>query len=191
MYCESPQSNLGQKLSGLFLIKPKIFHDERGFFMESWNQEKFNQAISQNINFVQDNHSKSKIGVLRGLHYQLSNHAQGKLVRCISGEIFDVAVDIRKDSKSFGQWVGIKLNSKKHNQLWIPEGFAHGFLTLSERAEVIYKTTDFWSSDHEMTIRWNDPTININWPDIEGEIMLSKKDSTSFFLKDINPLHLF
>ena len=188
---ESPNGNLGEKILDIIILKPNIFNDERGFFMESWNQQKFNRAINSNINFVQDNHSKSKFGVLRGLHYQTSDRAQGKLVRCISGEIFDVAVDIRTGSKSYGQWVGIKLDSVNHNQIWIPEGFAHGFLTLSETAEVIYKTTEFWSSDHEMTIRWNDPEININWPQIEIDPILSVKDSKSSFLKDIRSSHLF
>ena len=183
--------NLGKELSGLLLLKPEIFQDDRGFFMESWNQEKFNKVINNKTNFVQDNHSKSTFGVLRGLHYQLPKKGQGKLVRCISGEIFDVAVDIRKESKSFGQWVGIRLDSIEHNQLWIPKGFAHGFLVLSEIAEVIYKTTDFWSGEHEMSIRWDDPSINIHWPKINIEPILSKKDLHSSFLKEINSSHIF
>ena len=159
----------------VLLIEPQVFGDERGFFYESFNQNKFDEAIKQKINFVQDNHSKSVKGVLRGLHYQLSPKAQGKLVRVIQGEVFDVAVDLRQSSPTFGKWVGEVLSGDNKKQLWIPEGFAHGFVTLSDTAEFLYKTTDFYSPEHEESIVWNDETIAIKWPfDFEPE--LSKKD---------------
>ncbi|EIP1818864.1 dTDP-4-dehydrorhamnose 3,5-epimerase, partial [Salmonella enterica] len=137
---------------------------ERGFFMESFNQKVFEEAVGRKIEFVQDNHSKSTKGVLRGLHYQVEPYAQGKLVRCIAGEVFDVAVDIRKDSETFGKWVGVNISSENKRQLWIPEGFAHGFLVLSDSADFLYKTSNYYSPIHERGIVWNDPTININWP---------------------------
>ena len=158
------------------LIEPDVFEDERGFFYESFNQKKFNEAMGQQITFVQDNQSKSKKGVLRGLHYQEEPHAQGKLVRVILGEIFDVAVDIRNDSKTFGQWVAETLTGTNKKQLWIPEGFAHGFLTISDQAEVLYKTTMFYSKEHEKNILWNDPTLSVKWP-IHHPPRLSLKDS--------------
>jgi dTDP-4-dehydrorhamnose 3,5-epimerase len=158
------------------LIEPDIFEDERGFFYESFNQKKFNEAMGQQITFVQDNQSKSKKGVLRGLHYQEEPHAQGKLVRVILGEVFDVVVDIRRDSSTFGQWIGETLTGTNKKQLWIPEGFAHGFLTISNQAEVLYKTTMFYSKEHEKNILWNDPTLSINWP-IHHPPRLSSKDS--------------
>jgi dTDP-4-dehydrorhamnose 3,5-epimerase len=159
----------------VLLIEPKIFSDDRGFFFESFNQECFEKAIGQKINFVQDNHSKSVKGVLRGLHYQLPPKAQGKLVRVIQGEVFDVAVDVRRSSPTFGKWVGGILSADNKKQLWIPEGFAHGFVTLSDTAEFLYKTTDFYSPEHEQSIVWNDETIAIKWPfDFEPEV--SKKD---------------
>ncbi len=148
----------------VLLIEPQVFGDDRGFFYESFNQNKFEEAVKQKINFVQDNHSKSVKGVLRGLHYQLPPKAQGKLVRVIQGEVFDVAVDLRQSSPTFGQWVGDVLSGDNKKQLWIPEGFAHGFLTLSDTAEFLYKTTDFYSKEHEEAIQWNDKTIGINWP---------------------------
>ena len=145
-----------------------MFGDERGFFFESWNQQCWQQALAEQGQaapaFVQDNHSRSGRGVLRGLHYQVSPHPQGKLVRCVLGEIFDVAVDIRHDSPTRGQWVGVRLSAANHQQLWVPAGFAHGFLTLSEQAEVLYKTTDFWNRDCERAIRWDDPQLAIAWP---------------------------
>jgi len=159
----------------VLLIEPQVFGDDRGFFFESFNQERFEKAIGQKINFVQDNHSKSVKGVLRGLHYQLPPKAQGKLVRVIQGEVFDVAVDLRKSSPTFGKCVGEILSADNKKQMWIPEGFAHGFLTLSDTAEFLYKTTDFYSPEHEESIVWNDATIAIKWPfDFEPE--LSKKD---------------
>ena len=159
----------------VLLIEPQVFGDDRGFFFESFNQNKFEAAIGKKINFVQDNHSKSIKGVLRGLHYQLTPKAQGKLVRVIQGEVFDVAVDLRQSSPTFGKWVGeiISADNKKH--IWIPEGFAHGFLTLSDSAEFLYKTTDFYSPEHEQSILWDDETIGIKWPS-DFEPILANKD---------------
>ena len=159
----------------VLLIEPKMFGDERGFFFESFNQERFEKAVGKKINFVQDNHSKSVKGVLRGLHYQLSPKAQGKLVRVIQGEVFDVAVDLRQSSPTFGKWVGEIISADNKKQLWIPEGFAHGFLSLSDTAEFLYKTTDFYSPEHEQSIIWNDETIAIQWP-FDSEPLLANKD---------------
>ncbi|MCB5196121.1 dTDP-4-dehydrorhamnose 3,5-epimerase [Deefgea salmonis] len=144
------------------IIEPQVFGDERGFFYESFNQAKFEAAIGRKVEFVQDNHSNSVKGVLRGLHYQIQ-HPQGKLVRCTQGEVFDVAVDLRKSSPTFGQWVGVTLSEENKRQLWIPEGFAHGFMVVSETAEFLYKTTDYWYKDHERTIAWNDKELAIDW----------------------------
>ena len=152
------------KIPGLLVIEPRVFGDERGFFFESFNEKAFAEVTGVAPSFVQDNHSKSAKGVLRGLHYQLPPKAQGKLVRVIQGEVFDVAVDIRKDSSTYGQWVGEILSADNKKQLWIPSGFAHGFLTLSDTAEFLYKTTDYWSPEHERAIRWNDATLKIDWP---------------------------
>lgn len=159
------------------LIEPDVFEDERGFFYESFNQQKFNEAIGQDILFVQDNHSKSSKGVLRGLHYQEAPFAQGKLVRVISGEVFDVAVDVRKDSPTYGQWVAEVLSGENKKQLWIPAGFAHGFLTLSDEAEFLYKTTDFYNKESEQSIHWKNNEFNIDWPEVEERVLTSKKDS--------------
>jgi dTDP-4-dehydrorhamnose 3,5-epimerase len=167
----------------VLLIEPQVFGDDRGFFFESFNQERFEKAIGQKINFVQDNHSKSVKGVLRGLHYQLPPKAQGKLVRVIQGEVFDVAVDLRKSSPTFGKWVGEILSADNKKQLWIPEGFAHGFVTLSDTAEFLYKTTDFYSPEHEESIVWNDATIAIKWP-FDFEPSLSNKDNLGKALPD-------
>jgi len=158
------------------IIEPTVFKDKRGFFFESFNQKQFKEAIGRNVTFVQDNHSKSQKGVLRGLHYQLPPCAQGKLVRVVQGEVYDVAVDIRESSPTFGQWIGEYLSAKNKKQLWIPEGFAHGFLTLSNNAEFLYKTTDYYSPKHERTIKWNDRSINIDWP-FKDNLKLSIKDS--------------
>lgn len=163
------------KIPDVVLIEPKLFGDERGYFFESFNHAQFNQAIGYEVRFVQDNHSKSQKGVLRGLHYQLPPKAQGKLVRVIQGEVFDVAVDIRKDSSTFGKWVGEILSADNKHQLWIPEGFAHGFITLSETAEFLYKTTDYYAPEYERCIAWNDPDIGINWP-LNQPPVLSGKD---------------
>ena len=166
----------------VLLIEPKVFGDDRGFFCESFNQEQFDAAIGKKVNFVQDNHSKSSKNVLRGLHYQIQN-PQGKLVRVVSGEVFDVAVDLRKSSPSFGQWVGAILSAENKKQLWVPEGFAHGFLTLSESAEFLYKTTNYYSPQYERAILWNDSQINIVWP-FEGSPSLSAKDQHASLLVD-------
>jgi dTDP-4-dehydrorhamnose 3,5-epimerase len=166
----------------LLLIEPEVFGDDRGFFFESFNQNKFEDAVKRKINFVQDNHSKSVKGVLRGLHYQLTPKAQGKLVRVTQGEAFDVAVDLRKSSPTFGKWVGEILSADNKKQMWIPEGFAHGFLTLSDTAEFLYKTTDFYSADYERSIIWNDRDLNIMWPSLDT--LLSPKDlGAQFFTK--------
>jgi len=158
----------------VLVIEPKVFGDERGFFFESFNQAKFESFIGRQVNFVQDNHSKSVKNVLRGLHYQIQQ-PQGKLVRVVQGEVFDVAVDIRKSSPTFGKWVGEVLSADNKKQLWVPEGFAHGFVVLSESAEFLYKTTDYYAPEHERSIVWNDPAIAIKWP-INGEPILSAKD---------------
>jgi dTDP-4-dehydrorhamnose 3,5-epimerase len=180
------------------LLTPRVFGDDRGFFFESWNQRSFATALGLPLErapgFVQDNHSRSSRGVLRGLHYQLPPHTQGKLVRCILGDIFDVAVDIRRSSPTFGQWVGAVLSSENQQQLWVPEGFAHGFLTLSEHAEVLYKTTDFWSKDCERAIRWDDPQVAIAWPlDSLGGIepLLAGKDAAAPWLADAQAEDIF
>lgn len=161
----------------VLIIEPKVFGDERGFFFESFNQKAFEAATGLERGFVQDNHSKSQKGVLRGLHYQLPPMAQGKLVRVVQGEVFDVAVDIRKSSPTFGKWVGALLSADNKVQFWIPEGFAHGFITLSDTAEFLYKTTNYYSPEHEGSIIWNDPLLGIDWPQIDIEPSLSKKDN--------------
>ena len=159
----------------VLLIEPQVFGDDRGFFFESFNQERFENVLGRKINFVQDNHSKSVKGVLRGLHYQLPPKAQGKVVRVIQGEVFDVAVDLRRSSPTFGKWVGEILSANNKKQVWIPEGFAHGFVTLSDTTEFLYKTTDLYSPEHEACILWNDKTLNIKWS-FDSEPSLSKKD---------------
>ena len=168
------------KLDGLFIVHPQVFGDERGWFMESFNQQRFESVFEElNLpvpNFVQDNHSKSSRGVLRGLHYQLPPKAQGKLVRVVQGKVWDVAVDIRKNSPTFGQWIGEELSADNHKQLWIPPGFAHGFITLSDTAEFLYKTTDYYSPEHERAIRWDDPQLAIAWPFCTTDIQISAKD---------------
>jgi dTDP-4-dehydrorhamnose 3,5-epimerase len=166
------------KIPDVKIIEPTVFEDERGFFFESFNHKKFEEVIGREVSFLQDNHSKSVKGVLRGLHYQLPPHAQGKLVRVVQGEVFDVAVDIRKSSPTFGQWVAEVLSAENKKQLWIPEGFAHGFLTLSDTAEFLYKTTDYYAAHAEKSIRWNDATLNIAWPLI-GHPNISDKDEKS------------
>ncbi|MBM7072098.1 dTDP-4-dehydrorhamnose 3,5-epimerase [Shewanella sp. 202IG2-18] len=163
------------------IIEPSVFGDERGFFMETWQQKKFEELVSgKPTAFVQDNHSKSKKGILRGLHYQTEN-TQGKLVRVISGEVFDVAVDIRKDSPTFGRWVGEYLSADNKRQLWVPEGFAHGFYVTSEEAEFVYKCTNYYHPASEITIAWNDSDIGIDWP-TQSEPFLSAKDRTGLNL---------
>jgi len=166
------------KIPDVKLIEPTVFEDERGFFFESFNHRKFEEAVGRKVTFVQDNHSKSSKGVLRGLHHQLPPHAQGKLVRVVQGEVFDVAVDIRKSSPTYGQWVAETLSAENKKQLWIPEGFAHGFVVLSDTAEFLYKTTDYYAPAHERSIRWNDKVLNIPWP-LVGHPNISDKDKTS------------
>ncbi|ANR80888.1 dTDP-4-dehydrorhamnose 3,5-epimerase [Kosakonia sacchari] len=160
----------------VLIFEPKVFGDERGFFYESFNQKIFDEAVGRKVEFVQDNHSQSQKGVLRGLHYQMAPYAQGKLVRCVEGAVFDVAVDIRKSSDTFGQWVGVELSAENKNQLWIPEGFAHGFLAMTDTVQFIYKTTNYYVPQSERSIIWNDADINIKWPVIQL-IKLSEKDS--------------
>lgn len=157
------------------IIEPKVFGDERGFFYESFNQKTFQALTGLDVNFVQDNHSMSQRGVLRGLHYQVKQ-AQGKLVRVVKGEVYDVVVDLRQSSSTFGQWEGITLSAQNYRQVWVPEGFAHGFLVLSETAEFLYKTTDFYAPEHERCIKWDDPQLAIDWPSAGLEIQVSAKD---------------
>ena len=193
MQAEVLTTAAGVPVQGPLLLTPRVFGDERGFFFESWNQQAFNAAAGDTA-FVQDNHSRSSRGVLRGLHYQLPPHPQGKLVRCVLGEIFDVAVDIRRSSPTFGQWVGAVLSADNKQQLWVPAGFAHGFLTLSEQAEVLYKTTDFWSRECERAILWDDPALAIAWP-LEAlagaEPQLSEKDAVAPLLAELAEGDLF
>ncbi len=170
------------KIPDALLIEPKVFGDDRGFFFESFNEKQFAAAIGKTVYFVQDNHSKSEQGVLRGLHYQIQQ-PQGKLVRVVSGEVFDVAVDIRKSSPSFGKWVGAVLSAENKRQMWIPEGFAHGFVVTSDSAEFLYKTTDYWAPEYERCIAWNDPALGIKWP-IDGSPILSGKDQNGTSLAD-------
>ncbi len=162
----------------VLVIEPKVFNDERGFFFESYNRRAFKEATGLDPEFVQDNHSKSVKGVLRGLHYQLPPKAQGKLVRVVQGEVFDVAVDLRRSSLTFGKWVAEILSAENKKQLWIPPGFAHGFLTLSDSAEFLYKTTDYYAPDYERAIRWDDPTLAIAWPNV-GTPILAPKDAAA------------
>lgn len=162
------------RIPEVLIFQPKVFGDERGFFLESYNQQAFQAATGLSATFVQDNHSKSAKNVLRGLHYQIQQ-PQGKLVRVTQGEVFDVVVDVRKSSPTFGQWVGANLSAENKQQMWVPVGFAHGFLVLSDFAEFLYKTTDFYAPQHECCIRWDDPAIGIEWP-LEGQPLLSAKD---------------
>jgi dTDP-4-dehydrorhamnose 3,5-epimerase len=164
------------------LIEPKVFGDERGFFFESFNQRQFNAAIGYDVEFVQDNHSRSVKNVLRGLHYQIQ-HPQGKLVRAVQGTVYDVAVDLRRSSATFGQHVGVELSADNKRMLWVPPGFAHGFVVLSETAEFLYKTTDYWYPEFERSLAWNDPTVNIAWP-LDGVPALSGKDQLGKLLAD-------
>ncbi len=162
-------------LPGVLVLRPRVFEDARGFFFESFNQRDFEAATGLCRSFVQDNHSKSAKGVLRGLHYQIQN-AQGKLVRLVQGEVFDVVVDLRRSSPHFGKWTGVMLSAANRIQLWIPEGFAHGFYVHSETAEFLYKTTDYWAPEHERCLRWDDPTVAIEWR-LDGSPVLAEKDS--------------
>ncbi len=164
------------------LIEPRVFGDARGFFFESFNQRQFNEIVGRNVIFVQDNHSRSVKNVLRGLHYQVVR-PQGKLVRVVEGEVFDVAVDLRTSSPTFGRWVGEILSAENKKQLWVPEGFAHGFLVLSETAEFLYKATDYYAPEHERSILWSDPALDIDWP-LQGEPTLAAKDAAAPLLAD-------
>jgi dTDP-4-dehydrorhamnose 3,5-epimerase len=166
------------------LIEPKVFGDARGFFLESFNEREFAQKVGVDARFVQDNHSRSAKGVLRGMHYQIQ-HAQGKLVRVVAGEVFDAVVDVRRRSPNFGKWVGFRLSAENHRQLWVPEGFAHGFLVLSETADFLYKTTDYWYPEHERCLAWDDPQVGVQWP-IEGEPVMAEKDRAGKGLSDID-----
>lgn len=189
-----------EKILGPLIFTPKIYADERGYFFESWNKKQFLKSIkiSQEstsekieIAFVQDNQSFSSKNVLRGLHYQVNPYAQGKLVSCISGEIFDVVVDLRKESPSFGRWAGLILSETNLKQLWIPEGFAHGFLSLKDKTKVLYKTTNFWNKHAERSLKWDDPVINIKWPLLKSNPIISEKDSIANSLNKINKDDLF
>lgn len=160
-------------ISEIIVFEPKVFGDDRGFFFESFNQKVFEEVVGRQVQFVQDNHSRSVKGVLRGLHYQIKQ-PQGKLVRVTSGEVFDVAVDLRRSSSTFGKWVGVRLSAENKKQLWIPEGFAHGFVVLSETAEFLYKTTDYWAPEHERCLVWNDESIGIEWPFAQQPALSSK-----------------
>jgi len=160
----------------VLLVEPKVFGDDRGWFFESFNENDFSEAVNQKVKFVQDNHSSSKLGVLRGLHYQ-TEHTQAKLMRVCQGAVFDVVVDLRESSPTFGRWFGIELSAINKKQLWIPAGFAHGFLTLSEHAEFLYKTTDYWHAASEQCIAWNDPFLNIEWLQVGGDIIVNARDA--------------
>lgn len=171
-------------IEGVLILEPRVFGDERGFFFESFSQKVFNDAVGHEVKFVQDNHSRSAKGVLRGLHYQLPPHEQGKLVRVTQGSVFDVAVDIRPDSPTYGQWVGVELTGQNHKQLWIPAGLAHGFLVTSESADFLYKTTDYYAPSAEGCVQWGDPSLGIRWP-LDGLTpSLSGKDAAAPLLAD-------
>jgi len=168
-------------LPGVLLLEPRVFGDDRGFFMESWNARTFGEATGLDVAFVQDNHSYSTRNVLRGIHYQVVR-PQGKLVRVVTGSVFDVAVDLRRSSPTFGRWVGYELSAHNKLQMWIPPGFGHGFLALSEAADFLYKTTDYWIGQHDRALRWNDPAIGIEWP-LQGEPILAAKDAAAPLLQ--------
>jgi dTDP-4-dehydrorhamnose 3,5-epimerase len=176
-----PYTLINTNLPEVMILAPQVFVDDRGFFFESFNQRDFMRATMLDVNFVQDNHSRSEKGVLRGLHYQIK-HPQGKLVRVVQGTVFDVAVDLRRSSHSFGNWVGTELSADNQRQLWVPPGFAHGFLVVSESAELLYKTTDYWCPEHERSLIWNDPSLDIQWP-IDGEPFVATKDSAGMTLE--------
>jgi dTDP-4-dehydrorhamnose 3,5-epimerase len=172
-------------IEGVLVLQPKVFGDARGFFLESFNQKVFDEAVGRHVDFVQDNHSRSARGVLRGLHFQRGEKAQGKLVRVVAGAVFDVAVDIRRDSPTFGRWVGVELSADNHRQMWVPPGLAHGFLVLSPTADFLYKTTEFYSPQHEGAVRWDDPDLAIAWPDVGAPPTLSAKDAAAGRLRDL------
>ena len=188
MEIETLTSNNGNPIQGPYLISLKVFKDSRGWFLESWNQQTLNNVLGQKIKFRQDNHSFSNLGVLRGLHYQGIKSPQAKLLRCVSGSIYDVIVDIRKSSPTFGEWTSIILDSNKKNMVWIPIGFAHGFLSLKENSEVIYKTTGYWNKNQERIIKWNDKTLNIYWPTRNfniSKIIISPKDELASSFENV------
>lgn len=172
-------------IDGLLILEPRVFGDERGFFFESFNQAAFDTAVGQNVNFVQDNHSRSSYAVLRGMHYQQAPHAQGKLVRVTFGSVFDVAVDIRKGSPTFGSWVGVELSGVNHKMMWLPPGLAHGFLVTSDLADFLYKTTAYYSPEAEGCIRWDDMAIGIQWPKLRCAPILSKRDANAPLLQAV------
>ena len=172
-------------IADVFIFEPKVFGDERGFFLESFSQKGFDEAVGRHVDFVQDNHSRSARGVLRGLHFQKAPKAQGKLVRVTAGAVFDVAVDIRRGSPTFGRWVGVELSGENHRQMWIPAGLAHGFLVLTETADFLYKTTEFYSPADEGAVRWDDPDLAIAWPDVGEAPKLSAKDAAAGALRDL------
>ena len=172
-------------IADVLIFEPKVFGDERGFFLESFSQKLFDEAVGRHVDFVQDNHSRSARGVLRGLHFQKPPHAQGKLVRVTQGRVFDVAVDIRRDSPTYGRWVGAELSGDNHRQLWVPPGLAHGFLVLSETADFLYKTTDYYAPQAEGSVRWDDPAIAIAWPELDGLPKLSAKDAVAPLLAEL------
>jgi dTDP-4-dehydrorhamnose 3,5-epimerase len=169
-------------IADVLVIEPEVFGDARGFFFESWNRRAFADLVGDDVDFVQDNHSASARGVLRGLHFQI-RQPQGKLVRVVSGEVFDVAVDLRRSSPTFGKWVGERLSAANHRMMWVPRGFAYGFLVLSERAEFLYKTTDYYAPQHERTLLWNDPELGITWP-LAGEPVMKPRDAAGARLAD-------
>jgi dTDP-4-dehydrorhamnose 3,5-epimerase len=171
-------------LPEVLIIEPRVFGDARGFFTESWNEQVFDQAVGHAVRFVQDNHSRSVRGVLRGMHFQLPPHTQGKLVRVVNGAVFDVAVDMRRSSPNFGRWDGIELSAENHRQLWVPPGFAHGFLVLSETADFLYKTTDYYAPQAEGFLRWDDPVVGIKWPATGVAPMLAEKDAKAPLLAE-------
>jgi dTDP-4-dehydrorhamnose 3,5-epimerase len=171
------------KIVGLLALEPNVFRDERGYFQESWNRASFTERVRAEVDFVQDNHSRSAKGVLRGLHYQVEPAAQGKLVQVVAGAVWDVAVDLRRSSPTFGEWVGLELSADNRKQFWIPPGFGHGFLAKTEPADVIYKVTAYYSAAYDRSIRWDDPDIGIEWP-LDGKPILSEKDATAPYLRD-------
>ncbi|GAB4090683.1 dTDP-4-dehydrorhamnose 3,5-epimerase family protein [Hydrogenophaga soli] len=186
-----PYTVIPTAIPDVLILEPKVFGDARGFFFESFNQADFHAATGLDVSFVQDNHSRSSKGVLRGLHYQLAPKAQGKLVRVVRGAVFDVAVDIRQASPTFGQWVGVELSEDDHRQFWIPPGFAHGFVTLTDTADFLYKTTEYYSPPYDRGIAWNDPAIGIQWPDVVAPSLLSAKDLSARRLADVPASELF
>lgn len=178
---------INTSIADVFILAPQKFGDERGFFMESFNQKAFNEAVGYKVCFVQDNHSRSSRGVLRGLHYQIPPHAQGKLVRVSQGRVFDVAVDIRHSSPTFGNWVSAELSDLNCHQMWIPPGLAHGFLVLSESADLLYKTTEYYSPQSERSLQWDDADLRIDWPKVAFPIIQSKRDIAASSFQALNP----